>query len=33
MFSGRGGGGYTRHHLSDEPNGQHLLTLTFEMIH
>ena len=33
MFSGRGGGGggYTRHHLSDEQHGQDLLTLKFEM--
>ena len=26
-------GGYTRHHLSDEPHGQNLLALEFEMSH
>ena len=26
-------GGYTRHHLSDEPHGQNLLALKFEMSH
>ena len=34
MFSGGGGGGggaYTRHHPSDEPHGQNLLALKFEM--
>ena len=32
MFSG-GGGGYTRHHLSDEPHGQNVLARKFEMSH
>ena len=31
MFSGRGG--YTRRHLSDEPHGQNLLVLKFQMSH
>ena len=31
MFSGKWG--YTRHHLSDEPHGQNLLALKFEMSH
>ena len=33
MCSGRGRGGYTRHHLSDEPHGQNVLALKFEMSH
>ena len=33
MFIGGGGGGLCRHHLSDEPHGQNLLTLKFEMSH
>ena len=32
MFSGRGVI-YTRHHLSDEPHGQTLMALKFEMSH
>ena len=32
MFSSLGGGGgYTRHRLSDGPHGQNVLTLKFEM--
>ena len=32
-FSARGeGGGYTRHHLSDEPHGQNLLTLNLQWV-
>ena len=30
---GGGGRGYTRHHLSDEPYGENLLALKFEMSH